>query len=397
MAQIDIFVLLLMGNQPRYLKKERVFVFRKACISSLFVLLCLSALPARAGEIAVTDTLGRSVVVAESPERIIASGSGCLRLVVYLEAQDRVVAVDSAEKKTPDLGVLVLSRPYNIANPQFGDLPIFGEFRGLDSPELIAGLSPQPQVILKVSPLAGPHPDVLTEKTGIPVVGLEPGNLTDKKDDFYGSLRLMGRILDREERAEEVVAFFERHLADLARRTADIPDDKRPTCYVGGVASRGAHGFTSTEPNYPPFVYTGAKNVAAAPGQKGGQVVEIAKEKLLEWDPEVLFVDLSTITAGEQANGLQQLRDDPAISALTAVVEGRVFGVLPYNAYSLNFGSVLANTYFVGKTLYPDSFEDVDPVAMADEIYTFLVDKPVFQTMNDYFSGFALSRIEAGE
>lgn len=373
------------------MSRSRVFIIAAALLAAF------SSLPALAGEIVVTDTLGRSVSVPESPERIIASGSGCLRLVVYLQAQDRVVAVDSAEKRTPDLGVLVSSRPYSIANPRFRDLPIFGEFRGMDSPELIAGLSPEPQVILKVSPLAGPHPDVLTEKTGIPVVGLELGNLTDKKGEFYSTLRLMGRILDRSERAEEVVAFFERHLTELTRRTSDIPEEDRPTCYIGGVASRGAHGFTSTEPNYPPFVYTGARNVAAAPGRKGGQVVEIAKEKLLEWDPEVLFVDLSTVTAGEQANAIQQLKDDPAISALTAVREGRVFGVLPYNAYALNFGSVLADAYFVGKTLYPERFEDVDPAAMADEIYTFLVGKPVFQTMNDYFSGRALTRIEPGE
>lgn len=373
------------------MSRSRSFIVTAALLAAL------SSLPALAGEITVTDTLGRSVVVPESPERIIASGSGCLRLVVYLQAQDRVVAVDSAERRTPELGVLVSSRPYSIANPQFGDLPIFGEFRGMDSPELIAGLSPQPQVILKVSPLAGPHPDVLTEKTGIPVVGLELGNLTDRKEEFYSTLRLMGRILDRGERAEEVVAFFERHLAELTRRTEDIPEDERPTCYIGGVASRGAHGFTSTEPNYPPFVYTGAKNVAATPDRKGSQVVQIAKEKLLEWDPEVLFVDLSTLTAGEGANSLHQLRDDPAMAALTAVREGRVFGVLPYNSYSLNFGSVVADAYFVGKTLYPERFEDVDPAAMADEIYTFLVGKPVFQTMNDYFSGRALARIEPGE
>ena len=251
-------------------------------------------------------------------------------LIVYLQAQDRVVAVDSAERRVPNLAVLVSARPYSIANPQFQDMPVFGEFRGMDNPELIAGLSPQPQVIFKVSPLSGPHPDQLTAKTGIPVVGLEYGNLTDKKSDFYATLRTMGQILGKSERAEEVVAFFERHLAELSRRTADIPDDKRPACYIGGVASRGAHGFTSTEPGYPPFLYTNAKNVAALPGEKTSAVAQISKEKLLEWDPEILFVDLSTTTAGEQASSLYQLTHDPALSALSAVREGNIWGVLPY-------------------------------------------------------------------
>ena len=374
-----------------------VLLFRSRFLLFSAALLALFALPALAGEIAVVDSLGRSVTVPESPERIIASGSGCLRMVVYLQAQDRVVAVDSAEKRTADLGATATSRPYSIANPQFMDMPLFGEFRGLDSPELIAGLSPQPQVILKLSPLAGPHPDVLTEKTGIPVIGLDAGNLTDKKDDFYTTLRLMGRILGKAERAEEIVSFFEDHLADLSRRTEGVPESDRPTCYIGGVSSRGAHGFTSTEPGYPPFVYTNANNAAAEPGEKGSQVAQIAKEKLLEWDPEVLFVDLGTVNAGEQANSLYQLRKDPALSSLTAVREGRIYGVLPYNSYSLNFGSVLADAYFVGKTLYPDRFADVDPAAMADEIYSFLVGEPVFHRMNEGLGGLAFSKIEVGE
>lgn len=345
----------------------------------------------------VVDSLGRSVTIPTPLERIIGSGSGALRLITYLQAQDRVVAVDSAEQRVPALGVLVSTRPYSIANPQFQDLPVFGEFRGHDNPELIAGLSPRPQVILKVSPLAGPHPDQLTAKTGIPVVGFEYGNLSDRKEELYATLRLMGSILGKEERAEAVVSFFEGHLAELARRTADIPEEKRPSCYIGGVSSRGAHGFTSTEPGYPPFIYTGARNAAAVKGEKASAVTQVSKEKLLEWNPDVIFVDISTATAGEDANALHQLRDDPALASLTAVREGKIWSVLPYNSYTINYGSVLANGYFVGKVLYPDRFEDIDPAAKADEIYTFLVGKPVFAVMNEGFSGKVFAPLTPGK
>ncbi len=353
--------------------------------------------PAFAAEMTVTDSLGRAVTVPVPTERIIGSGSGALRLITYLQAQDKVVAVDSAEQRVPSLGVLVSTRPYSIANPGFQDLPVFGEFRGLDSPELIAGLSPQPQVILKVSPMAGPHPDQLTEKTGIPVVGFEYGNLTDKKQEFYRTLRLMGSILDREERADAIISFFEGHLAELERRTADIPEEDRPSCYIGGVSSRGSHGFVSTEPGYPPFVYTGARNAASGTGGKPSEVIQVSKEMLLEWDPDIIFVDISTATAGDDANALHQLRDDPALSTLTAVREGRIWSVLPYNSYTINYGSVLANGYFVGKVLYPEKFKDIDPTAMADEIYTFLVGKPVFAAMNEGFSGRIFSRLDPEE
>jgi iron complex transport system substrate-binding protein len=54
---------------------------------------------------------------------------------------------------------------------------------------------------------------------------------------------------------------------------------------------------------------------------------------------------------------------------------------------------VLANGYFVGKVLCPERFEDVDPAAKADEIFTFLVGKPVFSVMNEGFSWRVFSKI----
>jgi iron complex transport system substrate-binding protein len=40
------------------------------------------------------------------------------------------------------------------------------------------------------------------------------------------------------------------------------------------------------------------------------------------------------------------------------------------------------DAYFVGKTVYPERFEDIDPRIKADEIYTMFVGKPVFDQLN---------------
>lgn len=42
------------------------------------------------------------------------------------------------------------SRPYALANSLYQSLPIFGEFRGRDNPELIVTLDPQPEVKFKL-------------------------------------------------------------------------------------------------------------------------------------------------------------------------------------------------------------------------------------------------------
>ncbi len=341
--------------------------------------------------VTVTDALGRRFTVPGSPAHVICSGAGCLRLLIYLRSQERAVAVDDMEGSRPAFD----ARPYALANPQFADLPVFGEFRGHDNPELIVALDPQPQVIFKTYSSMGTDPLELEKKTGIPVLSLNYGDLFTYKEDFYASLRTMAGVMDRKQRAEEVISFFENAIADLNKRTSGIPAGEKISCYVGGIASRGPHGFQSTEPTYPPFMFVNADNVAYAPGKSPKELehADVAKEQIVAWNPDVLFVDVSTIQSDPQASALYELQNDPAYTGLTAVKKGEVYGVLPYNSYTGNYGSIIADAYFVGKILYPDRFEDIEPAAKADEIYKFLVGKAVFRQLNEVFQGLVFERI----
>lgn len=332
----------------------------------------------------IEDSSGKTVHLPDSIDHVICSGSGCLRLLTYLQAQDRIVGVDSIETRPGKID----ARPYALANPQFKNMPVFGEFRGHDNPERILTLAPQPQVIFKTyASQMGYDPVELQQKTGIPVVVLNYGNFTKLRPELYTSLRIMGAVLGKEERAEEVISFFEEAIADLDKRTADIPAEQRPTVYLGGVAFKGPHGFQSTEPAYPPFTFVHARNLAydKTMTKKELSNSNVAKEKIVAWDPGYLFLDLSTLRLGDKAGGLHELKTDPAYLSLSSVKENRVFGLLPYNWYTKNYGSILANAYYIGKLLYPDRFTDVEPDQKADAIYQFLVGKPVFATMNGFF------------
>ncbi|MFW6324699.1 MAG: ABC transporter substrate-binding protein, partial [Desulfovibrionales bacterium] len=210
----------------------------------------------------LVDGLGRHIDVPEENEHVICSGSGCLRLLTYLQAQDMVVGVDDMETRRTRFD----ARPYAIAHPEYRKLPIFGEFRGHDNPELILTLNPQPHVIFKTyASSMGYNPGELQAKTGIPVVALNYGDLGQLRSELYRSLRLMGRITGKQDRAEKVIAFFEETITELRRRTKDIPEADRPTVFLGGVAFKGPHGFHSTEPTYPPFQFVNAHNLAHDP------------------------------------------------------------------------------------------------------------------------------------
>lgn len=332
----------------------------------------------------VLDALGQELPLRDA-QRVICSGPGCLRLLVYLQAQDRVVAVDDIETRRRSFD----ARPYALANPQFKKLPTFGEFRGHDNPELIMTLDPQPQVIFKTYTSMGHDPKELQQKTGIPVVPLNYGDLLQNRPKLYATLRTMAAVLGKQERAEEVIAFFDAQIAELKKHSADIPEQDMPTVFLGGVAFKGPHGFQSTEPAYPPFQFVKTNNLAYDKGLAGNELrhADIAKEQIVAWNPDVLFLDLATLQLGNEAGGLHELRTDTAYRSLEAVREGKVYGVLPYNWYTQNFGSVLADAWYVGSLLYPQHFSGVDPVVKADEIYTFLVGEPIFKEMNELFQG----------
>ena len=206
---------------------------------------------------------------------------------------------------------------------------------------------------------------------------------------MYSSLRIMGEVVGKQERAEEVIAYIEATMQDLENRTADIPESERKTVYVGGVSSAGAHGIISTEPAYPPFLWVNANNVAAG---MGTDHADIAKEALVDWDPEYIFIDIGTLQLGNEG-AIGELKNDTSLTGLSAVKNGKVYGVIPYNFYSTNYESVLANAYFVGKVLYPDRFEDIDPEAKADEIYTFFLGKPVFSDLNGQYNDLGFKQI----
>jgi iron complex transport system substrate-binding protein len=341
--------------------------------------------------ITITDGFEREVAVPENTEKVVCSGAGCLRYLVYLQGQDYVVGVDSMETKENEIE----GRPYVLVNPQLKDYPLIGEGRGKDDPEKIIGINPQ--VIFKTSMIdqsaepTAAEADTLQEKTGIPVVSLPYGSLKneDQKAQMYSSLRIMGEVVGKEERAEEVIAYIEATMQDLESRTADIPESERKAVYVGGVSSAGAHGIISTEPAYPPFLWVNANNVAAG---MGADHADIAKEALVDWDPEYIFIDVGTLQLGNEG-AIGELKSDTALTGLSAVSNDKVYGVIPYNFYSTNYESVLANAYFVGKVLYPERFEDVDPEAKADEIYTFFLGKPAFSDLNGQYNNLGFKQI----
>ncbi|ACV24232.1 iron ABC transporter substrate-binding protein [Methanocaldococcus fervens] len=328
-------------------------------------------------KIKVVDLYGREVEVPKEVNRIVCCGPGCLRLITYLNATDKVVGVEDAEKKwTP------WTRPYRIAHPELAELPSIGQGGPSPKPNAEAIIQVNPDVIF-VTYMSKENVEALQQKIGIPVVVLSYGQLaTFNNEDLFKSLELAGKILGKEERAKEVIKFIKDCQNDLNERTKDIPDDKKPKVYVGGIGFKGTHGIESTQCNYPPFVAVNAKNVVDELNKSSH--VFITKEQLLKWNPDVIFIDEGGLNLV-----IEDYKKNPEFyNSLKAFKNGNVYALLPYNFYTTNIGTALADAYYIGKVLYPEQFKDINPEEKADEIYTFLVGKPVYKEMKEKLGGF---------
>ena len=340
---------------------------------------CIPSICSAANTIDVTDMSGRHVTTPFNPDRILCLGPGTLRLIIYLQAESKIVGVEDMEKMNPG------GRPYWIAHPELHKLPRCGPGgpAGIGKkPDLETVLSLRPNVIFTTY-MEDTMADDIQKTLGIPVIVLSYGEFATFNEAVYTSLLVAGRILDKEKRAQSVVTYIESLRKDMHDRIMSIPDEARPTAYVGGIGYRGTYGIESTEQNYMPFKWINVDNIAERVKATTGSHVFINKEMLLKINPEVIFID---------GGGMDLVKDDyrkrpEYYRALRAFSRQRVYSLLPFNWYATNIGTALADAYAIGHILYPEQFRDIDPVNKTNEIYKFLLGAPVYRDIEkDYGS-----------
>jgi len=309
--------------------------------------------PVGSGVHTITDAKNRQVQVPVKVESIVCVGVGALRYTCYMGAQDLVVGVEDCEKEA------AISRLYNYVNiDKFKDLPVIGT-NGNPYPEEIIKLAPD---VIVMSKSASVDADDLQKKTGTPVV-VVPGSDTTLDNDCFETIRILGQLYGKLDRANELTGYLKGFGKELQGRIINIPEEKKPSVYVGGVSYKGHHGFEGTEAGYGPFALIGAKNLADTTGQTGPFNIDL--EQVLAWDPDIIFVDL---------NGMNLIKEDYArnpgyYNALSAVKNGKVYSQISFRSNASNLETALADAYYAVCVIYPEYFTDIDPIAKAGEIF----------------------------
>ncbi len=326
--------------------------------------------------ISITDMIGRNVSLNNVAKRVVAIGPGALRLYCYVGSVEKVVGIEQIENNNPT------GRPYILANPSLSDLQVIGPGGPNNSPDAEKILAVKPDVIFTTYGTDKSTADELQAKTGIPVVVISYGKVSTFDPNVYESIKIIGEITGDQERAKEVVEFMKICENDLNDRTKDITDSQKLSTYVGALSAKGSHGIESTQGNYSLFNAVNAKNVVDETGKSGSIMID--KEKLIQWNPNKIFIDFGGLNIVKE----DYKKNPEFYNTLSAVKNNEIYSLLPYNYYTTNIDTAIADAYYIGKVLFPEKFLDIDPEKKADEIYKFLLGKELYEQMSKDFGEF---------
>jgi iron complex transport system substrate-binding protein len=311
----------------------------------------------------IQDMFNRDVTIKNS-KKIVCLGPGSLRLITYLNLQENLVGIEKVEKKYD------LKAPYRAAlnKKQIKSLPIVGQGGPGKMPNLETLITLKPDVIF-TSFLSKEQVELIQSKTKVPVIALSYGATYGgvKKDSklqaIKKSLKLIAKITNKIQRADELIAFME--LQEKELHTLKLQNKK---VYIGGIGYKGAQGITSTESHYPSFELLHLKNDILK-DQKGHFFIN--KEALLTYNPDLIFLDF----LGKKIIN-EELSSNNILKTIQAFQQNKVYWLYPYNFYNTNIENLFVNSWLIAS--YFD--KNIDFKAKEKEIYTIFLGERGIQT-----------------
>ena len=293
------------------------------------------------------DAAGRLVTVPAKVERVYAAGPPA-GILVYAINPDKLLGWTRALRAN--------EAPF--FPPQYAALPELGRLTGRgNTANVEVLLKARPDLVVDVGATAPTFvslADRVQQQTGLPYLLLD-----GRFDAIPATLRALGHAMGDAAQAQRLADYCERAIADVARRVAQVPADKRPRAYYG----RGPQGLQTAlggSINAEVMEFLGAKNVAGA--VRGG-LAAASMEQVLAWDPEVIFTNDPHFYAA--------VWTDTRWGSIAAVRAKRVHlsPHLPFGWFDFPPGANrIIGLYWAGRILYPELFRD-DMRAKTAEFY----------------------------
>ncbi|MBM3606013.1 MAG: ABC transporter substrate-binding protein [Alphaproteobacteria bacterium] len=356
-------------------------MFIRAGTLALLATASLTAV-AQADPVTVTDVAGRQVTLEAPAERIILGEGRQIYLLAVLEGEDPFGKVVGWRRDLSEADPDTYAA-YARKFPQMTELPTFGGFKdGTFDVEQAAAL--QPDVVLmnleaKAATEDAGYDDKLGQ-LGIPIVYVDFRE--DPMENSIRSMRIMGQLIDKSDRAEEYVAFVEQQMA----RVTDVLKDatfERPKVFVdraGGYSDDCCMTFGNG--NFGEYVeIAGGSNIAKdiLPSTFGTlnpeQIIAANPDQVIvtggQWDAYVPGGKWVGVGPGSDMtvarDKLQALTERTAMTGIPAVETGQVHAIW-HQFYDNPYYFVAVQQ--LAKWLHPELFAELEPEDTLKELHT---------------------------
>jgi iron complex transport system substrate-binding protein len=305
--------------------------------------------------ITVTNSYGDTVTIYKPVNGIISTPSWSIEMLFILDALDKVVGVTSTQQE------------------------VFGWIPGMDSKSTVgAWNSIDYEKIIELNPdivnTAFDQKDAM-EHAGITFLRLSTRNWTT----FETDLRCLGKVLEKEERAEEFLRWNGDYKSQLAEIVETIPPENRLRVY----GESNHHDLFAAAPNsglHHAITSAGGINIGKDLGFESS-FLDVDPEWILTEDPDAVII---AATMSEWAPGpaldyypsdtteslnqyLELTRNRPGIMNTDAANNGRIYLLHGYCSEGAPRGVIAA--YYIAKWLYPEYLQDIDPNEIHEEYF----------------------------
>lgn len=354
---------------------------RLRLVGALTALLLLPLATVHAAPITVTDVAGREVVVDAPAKRIILGEGRQIYLLGVLEREAPFARVvgwrQDLLQADPDTYAM-----YAEKFPELKALPTFGGFKdGTFDVEQAASLKPD-LVLMNLEAKAATEDAGYDDKLahlGIPIVYVDFRE--DPMNHSIQSMRIMGKVIGKEDKAEEYIAYVNQQMARVTDVLA-MATFERPKVLVdraGGYSDTCCMTFGNG--NFGEYVeIAGGTNIASdiLPSTFGvlnpEQIIAANPDQVIvtggQWDayvPGGAWVGMGPGSDLKLARAkLEKLTQRTAMTGISAVKTGQ-FHAIWHQFYDNPYYFVAVQR--IATWLHPDLFDDLDPEATLKELH----------------------------
>lgn len=301
-----------------------------------------SPTPSKPSSITIVDSAGRYVEVPYPLKRVVCLSGDAAMALVALGAKDTIVGISQ----------------YDVGEPWAPNVTNIGDcFR----PNVEAVIASNPQVVITY--VKWPNPEELESKLPkhIKVVRLD----FYKPSSLFAEFRLLALLVNKTERAENVIAYYEQIFNNIRGCVEKIKPEKRVRVYFESYTDYSAAGPGSGWDEL--LRLAGGLNVYAdAPTA----YPKVNPEDVIARNPDIIVKSISSTAfkayGAISDEPLREIRDKivkrPGWSEINAVKSGKVYLLCSHMHHEL-FG-LISEVAYLAKWFYPDLFKDLDPSAI---------------------------------